>query len=474
MGEARSIGEGRPARAPLFSPRMAPAQGMLQAPRTLEPLPSSRGTTRVHPVDDRSRARLPRVALLGLALGTLWLAPLAGQGAQKDATPPAPELALPAATDALRPDAVLMPPGGPRVIRLSAPGSGLTALRLSVPIEEIPIEAGTAFVLQILALDRARGAAQPLGLRVEGSRTPWGVAYTVVGPAEEFDYLAYILREAVAEPRPDRVQLERARALAETERAAETAGGRLAEELRAGTVPGAPPLYGTPTTLCGMTEATLRDLWRRTHRREAMSLVVVGPEPVELVLASFENVGSGERSGTPPSTPRPTREPPAPRPDVLRQWYGDARVVGGLDDPRGAVVAALVSRRLRETRGDYETDVQLWDVGRVRVLAVIGAAYPRQATGMRRRVQAILAEATSGIGTEEVAPAVAALRFELLASARTPWGLAMQVGRYHDATSDPHAAFDNVQALDRVTPDGIRLYVADLLRRSVARAEVRP
>ena len=156
MGEARSIGEGRPAGAPLFSPRMTPARGMLQAPRTLEPLPSSRGTTRVHPVDDRSRARL---ALLGPALGALWLAPLAGQGAQKDATPPAPELALPAATDALRPDTVLMPPGGPRVIRLSAPGSGLTVLRLSVPIEEIPIEAGTAFVLQILALDRARGAA---------------------------------------------------------------------------------------------------------------------------------------------------------------------------------------------------------------------------------------------------------------------------------------------------------------------------
>jgi len=174
MGEARSKREGRPAGGPLFSPRMTPARGMLQAPRTLEPLPSSRGTIRVHPVDDRSRARLPRLALLGPTLGALWLAPLAGQGAQKDATPPAPELALPAATDALRPDTVLMPPGGPRVIRLSAPRSGLTALRLSVPIEEIPIEAGTAFVLQILALGRARGAAQPLDLLVEGSRTPLG------------------------------------------------------------------------------------------------------------------------------------------------------------------------------------------------------------------------------------------------------------------------------------------------------------
>jgi hypothetical protein len=419
--------------------------------------------------------RLRRQLALALAL----TAPGAGLAAQirpADASGRTGSASFAVASEAFRPDTVLMPRGGPRLIRLSAPGSGLTTLRLSIPIQETPIEAGTGLVLQFLGLNRARAAAATLGVRVEGSRTPWGIAYTVVGPSEEFDYLAFLLREAVAEPRPDRVELERARAraLEEAQRTADTGAGRIAAELRAKAIPGSTPLAGTEATLQGVTEATLRDLWRRSHRRENMSLVMVGPEPVELVLASFEDVGSGARSGGPSPSLSTLREPAAPRPDVLRQWYGEARVVGDVDDPRSAVVAALVSRKLRETRGSFESDVQLWDVGRVRVLAVTGAAYPAQAAAMRRRLQGVLAEATSGIRSEDVAPAVATLRYELLAAARTPWGLAQQVGRYLDATGEPDAAYQNVRALDRVNPDAIRLYVAELQRRPNATADLRP
>ena len=423
-------------------------------------------------------AALSGPAAIGLILLALGLrAPeLGAQVRVEDAATRSDRSTFAASTEAFRPDTVLTPRGGPQLIRLSAPGSGLTTLRLSIPLEETPIEAGTGLMLQMLGLDRARAAATTLGVRVEGSRTPWGIAYTVVGPSEEFDYLAFLLREAVAEPRPDRVELERARARAveESLRTTETGGGRLATELRAAAIPGAIPLAGTPTTLAGVTDATLRDLWRRSHRREVMSLVMVGPEPLELVLASFEDVGSGARSSGLPPTTRTVREPPATRPEVLRHWYGEARVVGDVHDPRGAVVAALVSRKLRETRGSFESDVQLWDIGNVRVLVVTGTSYPAGAAIMRRRVQGILAEATSAIRSEEVAPAVSALRFELLAAARTPWGLAQQVGRYLDATGEPDAAYQNVLALDRVNPDVIRLYVADLQRRPPATAELRP
>jgi hypothetical protein len=434
----------------------------------------------VHPIIDHlthTRARPPiGVVLIGLLALGLRAPGLAGQLRVEDAVPPSTPAAFAAATDAFRPDTVLTPRGGPKLIRLSAPGSGLTTLRLSIPIEETPIEAGTGLMLQMLGLDRARAAGSTVGVRVEGSRTPWGIAYTVVGPSEEFDYLAFLLREAVAEPRPDRVELERARARAveEAMRTSETGPGRLAKELRAAAIPGSIPLSGTPTTLEGVTEATLRDLWRRSHRREAMSLIMVGPEPLELVLASFEDVGSGARSAGLAPTTRTVREPPATRPEVLRQWYGEARIMGDVHDPRGAVVAALVSRKLRETRGSFESDVQLWDIGNVRVLAVSGASYPAGAAIMKRRVQGILAEATTGIRSEDVSPAVSSLRFELLAAARTPWGLAQQVGRYMDATGEPDAAYQNMLALDRVTPDVIRLYVADLQRRAPATAELRP
>jgi hypothetical protein len=48
------------------------------------------------------------------------------------------------------------------------------------------------------------------------------------------------------------------------------------------------------------------------------------------------------------------------------------------------------------------------------------------------------------------------------------------VGRYLDATGEPDAAYQNIVALDRLNPDAIRLYVAELQRRTPATAELRP
>ena len=412
--------------------------------------------------------------LAGLHMGSPALG-LAGQAARVDAATTAEPMRV-AATEPLRPDTVLDPPGGPRLIRLPAPSSGLTALRLSIPVEEAAVEAGAAAILHMLGLEQARAAARPLGVRVEGSRTPWDIAYTVVGPSEEFDYLAYVLRQAVAEPRPGRVELERARAraIAEADRVMETPAGRLAAELRAAVVAAAPPLEGTTMGLESVTETTLRDLWRRTYRPEAMSVVLVGGEPVEFLLASLREIGSGTGTGGAPATDRGLAEPQLPQPEVLRQWYGEARVAGDVTDPHGAVLALLVSRRLREPQDGFESSVQLWDIGGTRVLVVTGAAYPSDAAAMRRRVQGVLGEATANIGAQMLAPVLAALRFELLAAVRTPWGLAAHAGRYHDATGEPEAAYRYVLALDRVSPESLQRYVNELTRRPVVRAEVEP
>lgn len=394
--------------------------------------------------------------------------------------------AFPSATDglaaqtaagnrALRAGSVLNPPGGPRVIRLSAPGSRLTTLRLSIPVEEGPAEAGTAQVLTLLGLERARVAAAPIGARVEGSRTPWGIAYTVSGPTEDFDHLAYVLREAVAPPRLDQIVFERARSRVrvEAQRERETASGRLAAALRAAAVPEALPLMGTPASLAMISTATLRNLWGRTHRRDRMSLVVVGPEPVELVLASLRDIGSGEE--TPIVVPTVT--PPAeadPGAEVLRAWHGAAWLAGDARDPHGAVVASMIARRLRATEPAFESGVELWDVGSIRVLAVTGAAYAAAAPAMRRRVEGMVAEAAGDVGREAVARAVASLRFNLLSGARTPWGLAALVGRYHDATGDPYAAYEHLVALDQVTPGTMDRYLQELEGRGPERAEVKP
>ena len=440
----------------------------------MEPATVSWGTKRVHQIHIKS----PRPLGHALCLAVLWAltSTTDGLATQGDDAPPSVQLVVRRAlSTALRPDSVLFPPGGPRVIRLSTHSSELTTLRLSIPVQEGPAEAGAAQILMLLGLERARAAAAAIGARVEGIRTPWGIAYTVTGPTADFDHLAYVLREAVAEPRFDRIEFERARSRVrgEAQRERETASGRLAAELRAAAAPEALPSVGTPASLDMISMVTLRYLWGRTHRREEMSLVLVGPEPVELVLASLRDIGAGEETPIAVSTARPPAEPDEGA-EVLRNWYGTAWVAGDARDPHGEVVASLIARRLREEEPAFETSVQLWYVGSVRVLAVTGAAYGEAAPVMRRRVDRVLDEAAESVGRDEVAPTLAALRFDFLSGASTPWGLAGLVGRYHDATRDPYAAYQHVAALDEITPETIGRYIQELARSGPVRAEVAP
>lgn len=414
--------------------------------------------------------------MVGLHIGSPALR-LATQAAPVDASGATVEARRVPPTEVFLPDTVLAPPGGPRIIRLPAPGSGLAALRLSIAVEETLIETSTAAILHTLGLEQARAAALPLGVRVGGSRTPWGIAYTIVGPSEEFDYLAYVLRQAVAEPRPGRVELERARArvMAEMERVLETPAGHLAAELRAAVVATALHPVRATTALESVTELTLPALWRRIYRPEAMSVVLVGAVPVEVALASLREIGSGTTgTGEVLDTYRGLVDTESPRPEVLRRWYGEARMAGDITDPHSTVLALLISRWLRELQHGFDSSVQLWDIGRTHVLAVIGAAYPSDAAAMRRQVQGALSEATANISAEILVPVLAALRFEVFAAARTPWGLAIHAGRYHDATGEPDAGYQYVRALDRVSPESLYRYLNELTARPVTHAEVEP
>src|SRR5688572_10581484 len=150
---------------------------MLRAPeQPLEPARTPRGTTRVHLHPHRST--LPRARRLLLAAAWLALVPLPLQAQDTRPARAAAPVRVPG-VGALRPDSVLTPPGGPKLIRLTAPGSGLTTLRLSVRVDETPAEAGAAQILVNVGLERARAAGAPMGAEVEGTRTPWGITYTV-------------------------------------------------------------------------------------------------------------------------------------------------------------------------------------------------------------------------------------------------------------------------------------------------------
>lgn len=387
----------------------------------------------------------------------------------------APAPPIPAAR-ALVPDTVLAPPGGPRIVLLSAPGDGVAALRLSVPLREGAHEGGAGWLLKDLALERMETLARPVGARVSTSRTPWGIAYAVEGAVADFEYLAYLLREAVARPDVDAPVFQDARRRLEeaSARNRETPRGHVTAELRSRIVTGAPPLEGTPGSVSTLDGARVLEVWRRTHQASAMTLVVSAPLIPEVILAATRGMGAPEAAAAPPLDVPPPTEPRPVRPQTLRTWYGEAWHGGTAEDPHGPVVALLAAERLRQGAQGFEATVELWELPDRWALAVVGAAYPRSATAMRRHVSGALSAIRDGLDTASVDAARAEVLRSLLFRARTPSGLVSLVGWAMEPSGDPGAAGRQVEALRRVTPESTRSFLEGFLVRGPVRAEVRP
>lgn len=406
--------------------------------------------------------------LLAAAAAATILAPaLAGQAAPATPSP---------GTSPFLPDTVLSPPGGPRIVLLTAPGEDVAALRLAVPLREGPAEAGAGWLLRELALERMRTLARPVGARVSASRTPWGVAYSVVGAAADFEFLAYLLRQAVASPEVDGAGFSDAvlRLREESARALETPQGRVASDLRGQVAPGALPPVGTPGSATAMDGARVREVWRRTHQASRMTLVVSAPVIPEVVLAATRGMGAPEDAA---AGPLEAPSPPEPRrvsPQSLRAWYGEAWSAGAAEDPHGPVAAILVAGELRGRVSGFEASVELWELPDRWVLAVLGAAYGREAASMRRTVSGVVAATRASLDPREVAEAVSRVQGDLLTRSRTPAGLVALVGRAAEATGDPRAAALHLEALGAVDAASTGRYLDGVLAGAPVKAEVRP
>ena len=379
----------------------------------------------------------------------------------------------------LRPDTVLIVPGGPRIVHMSTPGSPIVSLRLSVPLSEGPTESGSARLLQSIAIQRVQSLVQRIGAKVEARRTGYGITYTVSGPREEFEYLAWILREAVAQPQPETAQLDRARAIALARLAQNSESPRafLVEALRERIAPLRAPSRGTPLTLARATGVTLRAFWARTHQPESMTVVVVGELPLEALLAAFQGMGAPAEGGAPP-VEASAQTWGVERPQVIRSWHGEARAVGPVDDPRAVVVARLLAGSLRRVDAPVEVEVELWDDGGLAVLALIGSAAPGDNRELVEGVEGALGSLGRELDEGMVSTAVEESRLALLLEARSPAGLAEVIGRHFDstgaasgdaidaasgdATGAASGAESFLQALEGVTLEGIVEFLAGI------------
>jgi hypothetical protein len=409
-----------------------------------------------------------------LALPAAALSPLSGQ-APLDGNQ-APRDSLPAVTVALTPDTVLAPPGGPRIVMLGAEGEGVAAMRIFVPLTEGPVEEGAGEVLRALALGRMRGLATLVGARVSASRTPWGLAYEVEGAAADFEYLAYVLRTAVAAPDSSTAAMDAALQHLEDAqaRARETPDGKIAADLRRAVAPGVSPLEGSAATLTGLDVARIRAVWRRSHQSSAMTLVVSSPMVPEVVLAATRGMGAPEAAAAgPPDAPAPADRSRS-QVQTLRSWYGEAYGAGTDRDPVAAVTALLVADALDARSAGYEVGVELWDLPARSVLVLTGAAYPRNAESMRMAVSGTLEALRSRLDEATVRDAAARARARVLLDARTPGGLVEVVGRAMEPAGDPQAATRRLQELSRVGLGDVAALVDRMRALGPVRAEVRP
>jgi hypothetical protein len=387
-------------------------------------------------------------ALLGLIL--LVTAPLAARAQASDA--------------AFTPDTVLQMPGGPRIVVLRSDPGGVAALRLSIPFVETAAEAGAGRMLAALAERRMAGVARQVGSRVSASRTPWGLAYSVEGAEADLDYLAYLLRLATAQPRPENgiVELIRAELILDLERQDESPGDRLLADLRRATAPDLSPLGGSHSSVRLLDQARLRAVWQRTHLAPSMSLVAMTSASAVTLLAMLEQIGLPKVEVTEPMNAPDSgvvnRGPPPPG-----SWYAEARVDHAVADPHAAVAAHLLAQNAAGSGTGLDLSVRVWQLRDRSLLVVAGTALSRPAiTSLKETVLSALADFSDSLDAHQVALAVGRVGREYRARARTPGGLVEQVGHMADRTGGSSDASLYLAGLGRVTAESLAAYLDGL------------
>ena len=407
---------------------------------------------------------------LRFALPVLGLVVLFGGAlrAQEDS----PVAGVSASPDYLVARASVHPTGFPRILILDAPGSSLVTFRLSIPVDPSVDAATAAPILQSMARARITGTATTLGAQIEAGSSAYGISYTVTGALADLDQLTFILRQATQAPQASQGFAAARGALeARLARIGETGEGQVETQLRARATPGAPSVTDVRERLRRLSFYDLEAFWQASHVPQQMTLLVVGDVSTPSLLAALSGLGA-DMAMEPPREPLAPSPPTRDRPDLLRRWIGFAWGSAPTLDPRAVVAASLAARHLRDERDSYEAYVRLWEGRSSDVLAVVGSAYGRDATALRRRLAALPGDVAGAIDDTVVREVITQLHWSLLAQARTPWGRANLVGRFLDTGDTPDAARRYLDALLALTAEDVRGFLATLSASTPTTVEV--
>ncbi len=358
----------------------------------------------------------------------------------------------------------------------ASPAQGLSTIRVFFPLDESFAEAGSGRVLARVAAERVAGSAARVGATFEAVRTPDGIAYSVTGADEDFDYLSWILRQAVAEPTESDVIVRRwaNRAQVALEQSRETGRGFVQADLLGRLCPALPPEAGLSASLGSTSRERLRRFWLRTHTRDRASIVVVSRASVPLVLSAVRTLDLPEGAGPAPEGGVDGVAPPPHGLQVLRRWYGEARLL-----PTGAaaethVLGELLTAAAAQPGRDYEIFLEVRQTRCADALILLGSAYRSGDRDMRAWISGLLGRVSGQLTETEVREAAAAARRALARSAASPAGLAAALGRQGADAGDANGLsrlYDRLGALDRAT---MVAFLDRVAATTPLRSEVRP
>jgi predicted Zn-dependent peptidase len=379
-----------------------------------------------------------------------------------------------AAADTVPP---LPPPAAdePAVVVLRQPALPIVALRLSLLADDPPGYAGAGHLMQHLLLPSLEERVGRVGGRVQAVRTSDAVVYTVVGPAQELDYLAQTLRAVLRPPTPGTAETLQALAAVGGERSAEReiASQYVRSALRARLFPDDLPAAGTERSLARLNTARLGEVWNAMYRPERVAIVAVGDVEVEGVRRAFSDVPAAAGSSARPLADT-VRAFAADTPQATRGWIGRAWNASSEDPATLTVASRLLRNHLRRRMTRSQVDVEHWWTHHGQALALVVATPDSLVATARRTTEGSLTSLRDNLDEALVRDAAGSVRREMLLFARTPERMADVLGAFADRGEGPDAAQRFFAAVDAVTEDDVRALLERLLEFDPATVEVAP
>lgn len=371
----------------------------------------------------------------------------------------------------------LPPPAAdePAVVVLRQPALPIVALRLSLLADDPPGYAGAGHLMQHLVLPSLEERVGRVGGRVQAVRTSDAVVYTVVGPAQELDYLAETLRGVLRPPTPGTGETLQALAAVGGERSAEReiASQYVRSALRARLFPDDLPAAGTESSLARLNTARLGDVWNAMYRPERVSIVAVGDVEVEGVRRAFRDVPAAG-GGSARSLADTVRAFVADTPQATRGWIGRAWSASSEDPATLTVTSRLLRNNLRRRMSRSQVDVEHWWTHHGQALALVVATPDSLVPAARRTAEGALAALRDNLDEALVRDAAASVRREMLLFARTPERMADVLGAFADRGEGADSAQRFFAAVDAVTEEDVRALLELLLEFDPAVVEVAP